>query len=325
MSPGSRAENPFELRYNREIFIVVSIFSLTGSVAIIVTYFLWRDLQITSRKFLVYISFGDFWFVFPSLVILLRREYKNHDLSCKLQSFISTTAIMWSFFWTTSLAIFLYFALVKKRHDIAEKLMVPFHVLNWSMPLVFTVMAFFYGQLGYSHGKGTGGWCWIKVTQNNPTKSKTVLWMLVTGKLWEILSYVINSVLYFCITQAIKKDVEERSHLMSTKSLQVAEKGRGKLAFVPVIFVILRIWGTLRFLLYACSLKPPSSLEHIFVTLQVIGDNAQGITNFVLFCLLTDKFKHECLRVLGIHRRENNSKTFGKFTKYDGRKLLVEN
>lgn len=207
MSPGSRPEkNPFELPYNREIFIVVSAFSLFGSVAIIVTYFIWRDLQITSRKFLVYISFGDFWFVFPSLVILLRREYKNNDFSCKFQSFVSTTGIMWSFFWTTSLAIFLYFALVKKRHDIAEKLMVPFHVLNWSMPLVFTVMAYVNHQLGYSDGAGTGGWCWIRVTHNKP-KSETVLWMLITGKLWEILSYVINSVLYFCITQAIKKDV----------------------------------------------------------------------------------------------------------------------
>jgi hypothetical protein len=56
---------------------------------------------------------------------------------------------------------------------------------------------------------------------------------------------------------------------MSTQSVQLAQQGRGKLALVPVIFVVLRIWGTIRFLLFAASVKPPHAFKEVMLTLQV--------------------------------------------------------
>ena len=59
-------------------------------------------------------------------------------------------------------------------------------------------------------------------------------------------------------------------HIMSMKSVQIAKQGRGKLALVPVIFVVLRIWGTIRFLFYACHYKVDhATIRHILLTLQV--------------------------------------------------------
>jgi hypothetical protein len=57
---------------------------------------------------------------------------------------------------------------------------------------------------------------------------------------------------------------------MSTQSVQIAQQGRGKLVLVPLIFVVLRIWGTIRFLLFAFSADPPQHFKEVMLTLQVI-------------------------------------------------------
>ena len=197
--------NPRKEIYDEVIFTLVSSLSAFGSVAIIVTYFLWRDLQTTTRRILVYISIGDFFATYPSLVIFWTRQYEHNNFSCKLQSFVTSTAIMWSFFWTTSLAIYLYVALVRKRHDISEKLMLIFHVVNWGLPTILAGAALYEGQLGTTDSKSTAGWCWIRIESGK--NCKAVIWMLISGKFWEIISYFINGALYYCIIRTIKKEV----------------------------------------------------------------------------------------------------------------------
>ena len=199
--------HPGEELWNKIILSGVSGLSALGSIAIISTYFLWRDLQTTSRRILVYISFGDFFTVFPTLVIFWTRQYRYNDFPCKLQSFITTTAVMWSFFWTTSLAIYLYVSLVKKRHDIAERLMLAFHVINWCIPAVVVGIAWYNEALGTTLHHSTVGWCWIKTNDDNTDRDMIIIWMLVCGKLWEIITYLINFVLYFSVKRNIKKEV----------------------------------------------------------------------------------------------------------------------
>lgn len=194
-----------ELRYE-VLFTVIASLSMFGSVAIIVTYFLFKDLQTTSRKILVCISVGDFFTVYPSLVYRWRARTTTNSLgfNCEFQSFVSTTAVMWSFFWTSTLAIFLYVALVKKRHDMAEKLMVIFHIINWGIPLFLVGAAWCANVLGNDHALTSGGWCWIKPLHEH---WKTILWMLACGKLWEIASYFVDGLLYFIIRRKIKEEV----------------------------------------------------------------------------------------------------------------------
>ncbi|XP_028412575.1 G-protein coupled receptor 157-like [Dendronephthya gigantea] len=302
----SKGINPFLKTYDRVIFTIISSLSAFGSIAIIVTYFLWRDLQTTTRRILVYISIGDFFATYTSLVIFWKRQFGKNDFSCQLQSFVTSTAIMWSFFWTTSLAIYLYIALVKKRHDISEKLMVVFHVINWLLPVILVGAAWYENELGTTGNKSTAGWCWIRIGKSHKT---AVVWMFITGKFWEIISYFINGIMYYFIISTIKREVKERMHLMSTQSIQIALQGRGKLSLVPIIFVILRIWGTIRFILFAASANPPHVFREVMVTLQIIGDNAQGITNFILFCLLTEKFKQQIIRVFGFCNRLTSKRT----------------
>ena len=197
---------------------VVSSLSVFGSVTIIVTYFLWRDLQTTARRILVYISIGDFFTVFPTLVIFWTSSYGKNDLNCRLQSFVTAIAVMWSFFWTSSLAVYMYVALVIKRYEAGERLVVIFHIVNWTVPPVLLGIAWTQNHLGRTEGKSTAGWCWIAITENH----EDIIWMLLCGKLWEIFSYLINGVLYYSVTKNIKKEVSHHllPHRKKCKSLE---------------------------------------------------------------------------------------------------------
>jgi hypothetical protein len=182
---------------------VISSLSIFGSLTIIITYFLFQDLQSTARKFLVYISIGDFFTVFPYLITAWV-EHKNDSVNCKVQSFVTTTAVMWSFFWTSTLAIYLYLVIVRKSQERADKLMPYFHIINWGLPLALLGAALGNGMLGSGESKDSGGWCWITLTLG---RRKAIWWMLACGKFWEILSYFVDVVLCFIVSRKIKAEV----------------------------------------------------------------------------------------------------------------------
>lgn len=46
------------------------------------------------------------------------------------------------------------------------------------------------------------GWCWVNLDAED-----RVLWMLLTGKVWEILAYVTLPVLYILIKKHISRAV----------------------------------------------------------------------------------------------------------------------
>ena len=63
---------------------------------------------------------------------------------------------------------------------------------------------------------------------------------------------------------------------MSPQSIQIAEQGVRKLALVPIIFVLLRIWGTIRFILFAANVwqtyrtgSAADYIQQILFTVQV--------------------------------------------------------
>lgn len=58
---------------------------------------------------------------------------------------------------------------------------------------------------------------------------------------------------------------------MSDESVRAGKQGQRKLALAPMLFVLLRIWGTIRFFIY-CSTNGPISnevVDDILVILHV--------------------------------------------------------
>lgn len=276
---------------NRILATISGSLSILGSSFIIVTYFLWKDLRSTSRKILGYISFADFCLATSALEGLWNSEMTSSDNpSCEAQSFVTTTASLWSFFWTTFLAVFLYMIAVKKRRREAEIIFKVFHVFGWGIPLVIVGIALGEEALGNDMDKVTPGWCWI-----NTTLKDKIFWMLITGKAWEISSCILCFLFFILLILHIRKKVyHDNGQLSSTLSKETALKVQKRLILVPALFVMVRIWGTIRFLLfwrYDGSGHDSAWWEEALLYLQGMGDGLQGFTNFLLFSFFTEKFQ----------------------------------
>lgn len=69
---------------------------------------------------------------------------------------------------------------------------------SWGVPLAITVAAVSLGKIGYDASEVSVGWCWVSIDA-----SDRVLWMLLTGKIWEFMAYLTLPVLYILIKRHI--------------------------------------------------------------------------------------------------------------------------
>lgn len=176
--------------------------SLLGTSLIISTFFAWKDFRSTSRRILVYICIADFLIAGSNLFGMWRGD--AGEVLCKAQSFVTTTASLWSFFWTAFLAIFLYITVAKKKRNIAELCLKVFHVIAWGVPLALAGTALHLGVLGRPSYLFTSGWCWIDY---HLSRWEKYLWILLIGKAWEVTAYVLCFVFYLKLRCHIRNEV----------------------------------------------------------------------------------------------------------------------
>lgn len=80
-----------------------------------------------------------------------------------------------------------------------------FHVINWGAPIVVSFPLLVTGYLGYSYF-AVSTWCFIG-SHEQRFRGEDVFLVLVAGKLWEMMSYVLVIVLYILIKRHISVQV----------------------------------------------------------------------------------------------------------------------
>lgn len=80
---------------------------------------------------------------------------------------------------------------------------------SWGVPLAITVAAVSLNKIGYDASEVSVGWCWVRI--HAPDR---VLWMLLTGKIWEFLAYLTLPVLYILIKRHIYVAVRNQTRLL---------------------------------------------------------------------------------------------------------------
>ncbi|XP_065386175.1 G-protein coupled receptor 157 isoform X2 [Macaca fascicularis] len=156
---------------------------------------------------------------------------------------------------------------------------------SWGIPLVITVAAVALKKIGYDASDVSVGWCWIDLEAKDH-----VLWMLLTGKLWEMLAYILLPLLYLLVRKHINRAhmaLSEYRPILSEehrlpRRCSVADK---KLVLIPLIFICLRVWSTVRFVLTLCD--SPAVQTPVLVVLHGIGNTFQGGANCIMFVLCT--------------------------------------
>ncbi|XP_034337932.2 G-protein coupled receptor 157-like isoform X3 [Magallana gigas] len=276
---------------------VSSLLSIVGAVVIFITYSLVTVARNQTRRLLVYLTIADLMTAVGNLVgasryvyiyvikneteYLFNRQMQNvtTDAVCDVQSFVTTFSSLSSFFWTSIIMIHILMTLITQREWSSLRNRVIYHFVSWGVPLGITFLALSYDVLGEDFLTSTGPWCWIKGCLLQP---KVFLWMALTGKGWEILTYFLTMAFYIMMKIYMWKRrlrFKDRSHhhLREEDELYI---------MIFFVIIILRAAGTIRFL-YAIenTNNSPGTFDKVLLHIQSFGDSAQAFANCILFCI----------------------------------------
>ncbi|NWZ86202.1 GP157 protein, partial [Poecile atricapillus] len=299
---------PTRLRLAERGAVLVSCcLSCAGSVLLLCSQARWPELRTRPRQLLLQLSLADLLSALSYFYGVLR-DFERTSWDCVLQGALSTFANTSSFFWTMAIALYLYLSIVRGS-PAGEALLWCFHAVSWGVPLAITVAAVALKKIGYDASNVSVGWCWVDLDAED-----RLLWMLLTGKVWEMLAYVTLPVLYILIRKHINRAVTPRGALgvrpqqgsacpahTSASSSSLGAFGGKKLLFLnslfsqPVSQSSSSVTRCVPFSGGVCGSSPADSSP----PLQGIGNTFQGGANCILFVLCTRAVRARLLALLG--------------------------
>ncbi|KAH3824098.1 G-protein coupled receptor 157-like isoform X1 [Dreissena polymorpha] len=273
---------------NLQIASTVScVLSMFGAVVIMMTYCCMETIRNTTRKLVTVLSVADFFTSAGYMSAIVVNKYPsvlfNQTTFCRVQSAVTTYSSMVSFFLTVAIAAYLFFAIYREAVP-GKRFYIATNIVSWMIPGVVIAVALYHDMLGRedNHGYtiGTGPWCWVKC-KDEDNGTKTLLYMLFTGKFWEIGCYVLTAGFYILLK--LKLYLHHRFHTLDQLNPDLRSDDRNFL-YVWLVLLAIRIWGTIRFLITAFSTND-KLLNTILLYLQAVGDPSQAFFNCILFCL----------------------------------------
>lgn len=199
------------------VSITSSSLSCLGSILILITYFALKDMRTGAQKVITLLAIADFFTAFGYIIGSSNFLIHFNDEStqecvvftyiCEIQSFITTWSTMSSYCWTCILAFYFFLVLVFRRAQLAAKLIPLYNIIAWLGPLLIVIPLLVAGKLGFAPYVASN-WCYIKDMDYSTRlrdKLDTIAYILIAGKLWEIMCYVIILVLYVWIRISISR------------------------------------------------------------------------------------------------------------------------
>lgn len=191
------------------VTIVSSTLSCLGSVLIVLTFFVLKDMRTGSQKIITLLALADLisavGYIIGSANYLQHRGLNSTDdcgsfsQVCVGQATVTSYSSLVSFLWTVILALYFFLIIIFKRVKVAANLMICYNIVAWGGPLAVVIPLLALGKLGYSHFAASN-WCYVKEHKALSNDFETIVIIFVAGKFWEILSYILVSVLYIVIT-----------------------------------------------------------------------------------------------------------------------------
>ena len=119
------------------------------------------------------------------------------DTLCRTQASITAWSTLCSFCWTIILAFYFYMVIVYNRKALASLLVPLYNIIAWLCPILVTVPLTALGKLGYTR-YAASSWCFVKdeMVGGTTVDSEAIAFVVVAGKLWEILTYIGVVIIY---------------------------------------------------------------------------------------------------------------------------------
>ncbi|XP_061196684.1 G-protein coupled receptor 157-like [Saccostrea echinata] len=294
------------------ITLLSASLSLTGGFALLLTYNKIPEFQSPVRKILVFLTVADIFSAFGYIVgtanfLRLDDSQKNStDPICKAQSFVTTFASLSSFAWTSIIAVHLFLA-IRRQQDFERNrlLKIVYYILGWVVPAIISICFLVLDKLGRDvHGRltVTGLWCWVKVEHSNGTRTSGIVSLLMSGKLWELMTYVLSFSMYMLLKiNTYFERQKNRSYCWSDVDGANLTNEDERFCFTWLVLYLLRFWGTIRFFFAVADVQSDEIIfaDTLFMYFQCAGDSAQALGNFILFCLLDKNIRKKYLEMIG--------------------------
>ena len=191
--------------------------SVLGSLLIVVAYCALKDMRTGAQKIVTLLAIADFvsaaGYIIGSINFLVHFD-EDDEAKCKVftdicvaqASFTSWSSIA-SFCWTVILAVYFSLVIVYKKSHLAARLMPLYNLIAWGAPALIIIPLAATGKLGFTP-YATSNWCYVKDTDYNislKSNTMTVFTIFIAGKFWEIISYIIVTIIYIQIILHISK------------------------------------------------------------------------------------------------------------------------
>ncbi|KAK7100914.1 G-protein coupled receptor 157-like [Littorina saxatilis] len=280
--------------------------SICGCLSIIGLYLMYPDIRTTARKLLVCLSVANFIQCVAGL-LQAATYYKTIQFPNERKFFCEGAASTYvigqvaSALWTCAVTIYLFLSVSLRAIVLANKLVYLFYVFCFGMPLIVATAAGVSDVYGYDvtdilYFKHPTT-CWISDRVSN-----TVDWYLVTVEGWVIATYYLSIVLFvvincsiYCKSRKTKglNNASDNDDVIEDMAIQTAAR---QLRYVPLIYCLLRVWGTGHFLFTEYPTKRHLRAFDWLLIIRAFGDNAQGLANCILFCVTTKKIRRMVAR-----------------------------
>ncbi|KAG8142351.1 hypothetical protein E2320_006280 [Naja naja] len=270
--------------WERGLVLLSCALSVLGCCLLLGTQARWPELRTRPRQLLSCLSGADLLSA-ASYAYGVLKDFEASSWDCVAQGALSTFANTSSFFWTVAIALEVYCSIV--RGSTGAGLLCCFHLVSWGVPLGITAAAVALKKIGYDASDVSVGWCWIDISAED-----RLLWMLLAGKLWEILAY------HAALSEY--RPILSRNTSSQMRAASVADK---KLTLIPIIFIFLRIWSTIRFVLTLSG--SPADQNWLLVVLHGVGNTFQGAANCILFVFCTRVVRNKLFSSLCCWRHSN--------------------
>lgn len=205
---------------------ITCILSIAGSMLIILSYVLFRDLRTKARLILVHISLADFGVAVANLFGIayqFDRFYQPYgnassqsvDTLCKAQAFVAHFSTISSVLWTMTLAAHMYNVVMKLSHEANKenKWFVPVScIICYGFSSFVNVWMICTNKLGFSP-HDTYGWCGTIMHAGVEDRSIDYMSLVFGYYLWIFLTFAFIIVIYLALHFYVRREVNIYSEL----------------------------------------------------------------------------------------------------------------
>ena len=210
---------------------IACVLSMTGSLLIIISYIISKELRSQTRWILLHLSFMDLGVALANFIgiavnfdgyYVKAAESIWHPesapllvrYSCNAEAAVACFCTLSSILWTISIAVYLYFRIVNQpfhSERFYKVLIYVMYIINYGFPLLLTTWLSATRRLGFAPWDSSG-WCTIIVIKpptmvNNYVLSIDKLAAFFGCDMWVILTIIVIPVLYFSIKTSAKKQL----------------------------------------------------------------------------------------------------------------------